>query len=482
MRIPFINKSEKKYDLVFKIIILLITGLFIVLNIIGQFQKIIYKPFLISFCVTICYIAVLFLASKFLSSEKIALIVVCLISLVILVAWNILYRPTPISDYKYIWDGAHQILDGSFYENISDKSNYFSFYSFQIGFAYYCSIFLRIYDSLITLKIIEIITLAAISIVLFCTLRLSNNIQISFFGASLFASYPYIFVGSGIINNQHIGLLLGSISVYIILRSEKYIAYVISAIILVIGNVLRPSTLMIFASIVLLLFIKGFTNKIIWIKMLIFVVLFFFAYEIIDKLFIILSLAPYGIKNSDLYFKLILGLTGGGLTAKGGTGRWYIFEDLQYYSFDYQKYRDACRNYLKDTIIGGKIDLSYIFGKINWYISGIDNQTSYSDFKFCWNHGFWMDCFNCSGMIIYIISLIGSFFNILKQNVLLKNSRIFLPAIIFCLYFGIYCIFEAMPRYRFEQYYFLFILSMPYIYSQINNCIVLLNRKKLLNR
>lgn len=473
--LSIIRKSETTDDRVFKILILSIIGLFVIINIICQFQNVTYKPFFISILVSICYLIFLYFASKCLHSDKIALIFLCLISLIILVGWNFLYRPQPTSDYLSIWNGAHYVLDGSFFEKASDKTNYFYFYSFQIGFTYYCSLFLKIFDSLITLKIVEIVTLVAVNVVLYKSLRPSSSIGVAFFGSVLFTSYPFIFVCSGIINNQHIGLLLGALSVYLVFKKDNYLTYIISAFLLVVGNVLRPSTIMIFASVLFVLFFQGFQDRKKWIKILAFTGVFIVGSELINLSFIVLYLAPYGIKSSDLYFKLLLGLSGGGVTSRG-TGAWYIVEDLKHFNYDYTLYREACKNYLIDLFIGGKLDFHFIISKIIWYISGIDNQTSYSGFVFSNNHGLWMDYLNFTGMIIYIISLLGSFFCTLKQKRILNNTKYFLPAVVFCAYFGVYVIFEAMPRYRFEQYYFLFILSVPTIYGLINKIVLSIKR------
>ena len=90
-----------------------------------------------------------------------------------------------------------------------------------------------------------------------------------------------------------------------------------------------------------------------------------------------------------------------------------------------------------------------------------------------------MDYLDYSGKFIYIISLLGTFFETLKKKRLIENTKFILPAFIFCAYFVIYIVFEAMPRYRFEQYYYLFILSMPTIYSMIRKGETFIKHRKI---
>lgn len=469
-----IQKSDHFYDKIMKWIVLLVFSIYIITNVCSNFSNILYKPFVMVFGISVIGLYVLFLLSKVLHSDKIAILLLTVISLLVLIGWNLIYKPLPVSDYEVIWEGAHQVLDGSFFTRASNQQDYFYFFNFQIPFTYYCAILLKIHDSLTTLKIAEIISLTLTNIILYKIMRLFSNIGISFFCSAFFAFFPYIFIGSGIINNQHIGMMCCALAIYIFLKEKNlFLKYCLSSFILAVGNLLRPSLLMIMVSIVFVVLLQCLvvrqTRKQNLIGLLFFISTFFLTNELINMLFIGLSLAPYGIKSSNLYFKLILGLTGSGLTKTNTTDAEhpYLYYDLLYYQFDYDKYKEASQKFLIQLFTEKKLDFNYVLQKLNVFISGIDNQYRYGDSDFNYTHLFLMECLNFGGIILYVFALFGAFFQSLKQKILITNTPFILPVIIFCAYFGIYIFIEVQTRYRYEQYYVLMIISSPFIYSTI---------------
>ena len=426
-------RTDTGYDLVYKILFVLVFGVFIFVNISSNFTNILYKPFILMFIVSVITVFFLFKVSETVSNDKIAIFLVCTISLFVLVGWNLIYKPLPVSDYEVIWNGAHQIINGNFYERASNKSDYFYFFNFQIPYTYYVSLWLRIYDSLITIKIVEIVTLSLTNLVFYKILGLFLGIKESLFGALLFATFPYIFIGSGIINNHHIGLLLGALAVYVLLREGNYLKYILSALLLVVGNLLRPSMFMMFIAVAFVLLIQGLLEKKKLLGLLVFLGVFLVANELINFAFIWLSLAPVGIKSSDLYFKLLIGLTGSGVTKTPTTDaeHTYLYYDLLYYNFDYAKYKEVSREYLMNKIMKGQLDYNYILTKIKTFVSGIDNQYLYGDLQFNNTNKPVMECLNFGGWFIYVFTLIAALFYTLRQRIIVKNHLLFNAATFF---------------------------------------------------
>ena len=476
-----IIQSETTIDRVIKLIILSILGIYIAVIISSNYKTLIDKLYILAFLFFVIFNILLYIISKRINSDKLALVSIIIISSFILVGWNIIYQSYPVSDYKVIWEGAHQIIDGSFYDRAANKSDYFAFFNFQIPYTYYISLLLRICDNIITLKIAEIVTLIVTNIILYKILCLYCSIGESFFGSVLFSIYPYIFIGSGIINNHHIGMLLGSIALYVILKMDKYPKYAISATILVIGNLLRPTVVVIFLAIAFTLLVQGFFDKRKWLGLLLLVFVYFGVNEIVNYSFIAFSLAPYGIKGNDMYFKILLGLTGTGVTQTPTTDaeHTFLFYDLQYYNFDYGKYKEASKDYLLNLIFNGKLDYHFVFSKIQHFISGVDNQYMYGDTAFNNSHISIMKCLNSLGRIIYTTTIFGAFIFTLKQKSIIKNSKYFVPAIAFCAYFGVYIFIEVQTRYRYEQYFLLFLISVPLIYSLLRKIETQLKNKNI---
>ena len=238
---------------------------------------------------------------------------------------------------------------------------------------------------------------------------------------------------------------------------------------------------MIFIAIAFVLFLQGFLDKKKWIGLLIFLAVYIGLYELINLAFIGLSLAPYGIKGGDMYFKLLLGLTGSGVTNTATTDAEHtnLYYDLQFYNFDYEKYREASKEYLLRKVSKGELDYSFIWNKIKLFISGIDNQYVYSGTSFNENHKTIMECLNFGGLILYLITIVGSFINTLRQKFIIKNSPFFIPAIVFCAFFGVYCFIEVQTRYRYEQYICLFLISIPALNDMLSKTAKIIKSRNL---
>lgn len=465
--------TDKIYDRVFKIPIVLVFALYLVLNIwmvLSQFFRGYYKTILLSFAAISAYMVAMFIISKLLRDDKTAVPALLIVSVAVLVGWRSVYAPQPAIDQAVLWQGAHDILDGTFSARAADKSDYFCFFNFQIGYAWYISLFLRIYDSLLTMQIVEFAVMTATNFVLYKTVRLFYSVGTAFLSASLFASFSYIFVCSGVITNQHEGMLFCAVALYLILRYKGYWKYAVSAVLLAVGNTLRPTVVMIFVSIAFVIFINCFFDKKNLIVLVLFVAVYLVCGELINYMFMISSLAPYGIKSSNLYFKIILGLTNGGISGQRTTGpeKTFLYYDLKYYNFDYEKYKEASRKFLYDLILNGKIDGNSLVNKVIYFINGTDEQYVFGDVEFNRSHALLIECINFTGTFLYLVAIAGTFVNALHQKSILKNIRFFLPAAAFCAYLCIYIVFESAPRYRYEQYYILFFLSAPALYSGLD--------------
>ena len=456
-------KQETHYlEKLFQIVISLILAVYLIANAIVWHKQILYKPFILMIGVSCFWMYFLFSLSKRIHSKAIAITTLALSSLSIMFLWNHFYVPLPQSDYEVLWNGAHQILDGTFYRRAADLSDYFCFYSFQIPYVYWISLLLRIHDSLLTIKIAEIICITLTDIVLFEILLCNSSIGESWFGASLFASFPFIVIGSGIINNQHIGLLLGAVALLVVMKAKKTIHYVLAAVVLGVGNLLRPTIFIIFTSILIVLFVQCIKKRKSVLILCIFAIAFFAVNYIADYLFTKLLLAPYGIKGKDYLFKFLLGLTGSGVTRMPTTDAEHtsLYYDLQFFGFDYSAYKAACRAYLFSLFKNKEINVDFIYKKIVRFMTAVDNQFRYGDLTFNEEHVALMECLNFGGISLYISTILFSLINIIKTKKLFAD-KIFYASIIFCVSFGIHILIEVQTRYRYEQYFCLFVLATP---------------------
>ena len=91
-----------------------------------------------------------------------------LFSVILYTIWGIYANTEPVSDYEVLIEGANKVLDGTFPELSFDKTNYFYFFNYQIGYSLYLAGIMKLFgQSLIVLKISEIIVLALTNYIIY---------------------------------------------------------------------------------------------------------------------------------------------------------------------------------------------------------------------------------------------------------------------------------------------------------------------------
>ncbi len=468
----FFSMLEKNINTVAKILVLFSLGFYLLSTIFlwqynFEFGMKVCGVLLFAFMLVFAYIA-----SSTIRSDSAAITLLFLISIAVLGCWNFICDAQPVSDYEVLINGANSIINGEFSSMAQQKDNYFYFYNFQIGYSFYLSIFLRLFrGSLVAMKILEILIIAVSNVVVYKIVRLYFSHKESFFTAVLMAVNPYIFMGSGIINNQHISCLLCLLAIYIFLSSKKLVNYVFCGVLLAFSQVLRPTTTVILAAFIICGVLYGFFKKErkILLGSVIVLVSYFAVFNLINLIFIFSDLAPVGIKNSNPYFKLLLGLTGYGLTGQPTTdaNHTQLYYDLQTFNFDYDMYKDAAKEYLKTLVVEGRLNLKWIIKKMIYFSGGVDNQYSFANEEFNRNHTFLIGTINVAGTVLYLVSVLFSFIQAFKEKKTVRNKPYMLWVLIFGLFFFAYLLFETQTRYRYEQYYMLFFLAMPLFYQAI---------------
>ncbi len=468
----FLPIFEKSVNTAAKVLVLFSLG-FCLLSVLFSWQSgyevaikvcgIILFAFLLSFA---------FFSSVHIKSDKTAMIVLFILSVTVLGSWNFICDTRPVSDYKVLIEGANSIIDGEFPLLAKEKDNYFYFYNFQIGYAFYLSIFLRLFGgSLVALKIIEIIVITLSNMVVYKIMRTFFSFKESFFTGVLMIMNPYIFMGSGIVNNQHISCLLCLLSIYIYLRKKHFVKYIFCGILLALSQTLRPTTMVILVAFIICSLLYGFFKKE---KQVLFgavtiLAVYFVIFNLINLFFIFSELAPIGIKNTNLYFKIVLGLTGNGITGQSTTSAYHtqLYYDLKAFDFDYEAYKNAAKEYLITCFLDGKINYHWIINKMISFSGGVDNQYSFTNAAFNNNHSLLVGILNVIGTLSYFVSILFSIVRSFIEKKVVEKKAYMLWILVFGLFFFAYVFTETQTRYRYEQYYMLFFLSMPMLYKTL---------------
>lgn len=403
-------------------------------------------------------------------TDRASIIAIFGLSMAMLMVWNHYIKSVPVSDYKVLWDGANQIVDGTFSSRAIRKDDYFCFYNYQIAYAFYLSLLIRIFHgSIAAIRVVEMIVMAFTNVVLYKTLRLFTSQRTSFCGAALFMGWPYLFMGSGILNNQHESMLFEALAVYMFLKyidKEKVMPckWIICAVFISIAVIMRPTAFVVMIAVtllpVLLFFLKK--NNQYLIRGGIILISYLVISNTINGIFLLSGLAPYGIKSSNLWFKLTLGLTGNGITKQNTTDAQHtnLYYDLKYYGFNYDLYKEAAAAYIKKLIKSRSINFEFVLNKMVYFAGVVDNQFGLNGTNFLKTHPVTRNVLNVMGICIYFLSVVFASIRCMLWNIMERNE-ISLPALIFLGYFVVYFVFETQTRYRYEQYYMLFLLAVP---------------------
>lgn len=473
-------------DLVLERLISSIIVLSIMVAIIGVINKLygFFRAFdlLIGLPILIIEICVFLHISKKPQNDKQIIIRIIATSVLLCGLWNIVYHAQPTSDYAVLWEGGEQILEGSFYQRVKDPSDYFYYYNYQIPYAFYLAILMRLLlGSLDAIKCVQLVIMTLTNVVLFKTLRLYFSTRKAYFSTLLFVGYPYIFMGSGILNNQHEGLFLISLAVYCFLSSDAYRNYFVCAMLLSAGNMFRPTATVVLLVMALSTCIFGIVYRKgqYFVGALILIIVFSAVNSAINGLFIFFELAPRGVKAENLWFKLLLGLTGQGITGKATTDAIHtnLYYDLLSFDFDYMLYQAAAKEHLISLIRSGSLDWKWIIRTFLDFLGGVDNQVYYGDSHFTSRHWMIVNVLNIIGAGIYTLSLCGSLATGIQKKKSRSNPLSMIGSLIFTGYFFAYFFLEKQTRYRYEQYYALFLLGVPALFDFFQKMVYIIKRK-----
>ena len=405
-------------------------------------------------------------------TDAAAMILLGSLGLVLLETWNAFLKPYPMSDYEVLWNGAGQILNGTFAARAADPADYFNFYRFQIPFTAYLASLAGIFGSLQGVIAFRAVVPVMTSIVMYRTLRLGCSVREAFFPALVFTVFPFVFFGSGVLNNQIECMLFESLAIYAFARcrdNRKKAAAMcgLSGALLSVGNLFRPTASVIFIAFVIVLalrFLRG-RNK----GELVCLGALAAGYLAVrfssDGIFRASGIAPEGITIGNLWFKLSLGLTGNGITGIPTVDAEHtnLYFDLQQYGFDTGAYQAAASSYVAGLIRTPGKTLAYVLWKILFFAGTVDAQYSFTNTAFLESHGALTGILNGAGIMIYALSVIGTLYRIWKRRAGEQEDLYLTGILIFLGYFAAYILLEAQTRYRYEQYYVLFLLGMPMI-------------------
>lgn len=404
-------------------------------------------------------------------NTKYFFVLLIFISFVLYAVWNIYAMSVPVSDYKVLLDGANKIVNGSFSQESFNKSDYFYFYNYQIGYASYLALVIKIFgNNLILLKILEGLYLTLTSITIYKITEKISTKDAGAVAAIFYAMYIPNIMGSSVINNQHISTLLLCLSLYFIVKATR-LSLIAAGILLGFTQILRPIAIIIIIGLFIVYtfkMIKYKSYKELVSKFIVFIIAFIVVVKIFDITFMELKISPGPIsKDNAKYFKFVLGLKGSGIynIPTENAKKTQVYFDLKALNFDYNEYNKQCLKVIKESINNYRNTVPFVINKMYYFMGYKDNQYSFALNKEKINNYIYM--LTQIGNIQYIFLLMGT--------VLILIDRLRSPINdidIFCIliigFILVHIFIETQPRYRYEVYVFTDILTSQFIFKVIS--------------
>lgn len=420
-------------------------------------------------------------------SAKLFKFMLFFISIIIYGIWGV-YAKTPlVSDYEVLYNGAKEMVNGTFSNLSFNKTNYFYFYNFQAGFVTYLAMIIKIFGTrLFFLKLCEILIMSITNVLIYDVTSKIYNRRISVIASLTYTLLLFNISGSSVINNQHISMLFCILSILLFMK-KKWYYYILSGICIAIANILRPSSIIFIIAFVIFMFWSLLVNRFKNYKKELLAILIF-----IITIFGVLKIYDLGMKKADVvpnsaingnatYFKFLLGMQGSGLynIPTENAEKTQVYFDLEKLNFDYDLYNDMCKERIIELCKNNpKVVFEYIDKKMLGFCGGFDNQIefAYENIKDTNAVNTFMYYGYVQYEILIVLNIVASFIYFIKINREDNQNNNYekLLKIIFILFWGSYIFIETQTRYRYDQYMILAILVAPcldYIFQKFERLI-----------
>lgn len=371
-----------------------------------------------------------------------------LIALFLRVAVVLIVKTPAESDFAILFDAAQGVLahDYSFLDTL-----YFRLWPYQMGFVFFQSLLLRLWNNILILKLFNCVISAATTVLVYLLAREFAGERSSRLVSLLYCFLPFPLFYVTVLSNQFFASFLIYLGIYLFLSSgitlPGWSRALLLAALLALANLLRPESVipLLAAALYLILTARRQNFRENLGQLVILLAAYFALSRLISALFAVSGLSPDGLANNAPHWKFVLGFNHDTL---GG----YSNGDLPYLED-----AGAAWAVVKERVLVPVPQLLRLFaGKIATFWRGGD---LYWSFSYCWNTGLPLAGFtvNTAELVptltdmagrlagsLYLLVLIGVFRWAGRasrdRRVLLLVNQVFVT-------FGVYLLIEVQPRY-----------------------------------
>lgn len=368
----------------------------------------------------------------------------------------------PISDFETLLSASQRIINRDYSFN---DTSYFYNWAYQIGFVFIQSLFLRLINSVFFLKVVNSVVTSLICLIIYLICKEFTNKKCAQTMSSLYSLFLFPLTFTQVLTNQHLSALLIYFGIYILIKKhcklKEYQRYIISGILISLGNVIRPEGIITVFSI--LLFILLTTNKENVKKQFCNLALLVLSYILVFNVFSfglkLSGIAANGLTNNAPQWKFVLGFNFETNGTYSDADVWTIEDKEAGYNLVINRIKDNAIK-LPELFIKKSI-IFWTNNNLSW---GIPTTQNYNyDNLFSFN--------NCYSFIISLLAVVG-IIDVIKHK---KDKNILLIINQVIVTFGVYLLIEVQSRYVY------FIQISIFILASIGLKVLLKNAKMYLN-
>ena len=392
-------------------------------------------------------------------------IILFITSIVIRLIVVLLLNFPQLTDFSILLEAAKSFAKGNFdFQNTS----YFTTWAYQTGFVIYEGLVLKLFNNVLILKLLNIIYSSTLVVLIYQIGKKICTEKSARMASLLYMIFPFSIYMNTILANHHIATFLTYIGIFLLLKENKKLKhYILAAILISFGNIMRPEgTIIVFAFILYEIFKlqKGKIKQIIKYTS-VFVVVYLVIGVSASLIITQTGINKQGLKNNNPEWKFVLGFN-------YDSCGYYNEEDTIYLS-DRKKEREVIKerilvNPIKMTqLMTCKIDnfwlQSDISVKHNMYITKKINilgmKINFMDIE---------KIFITFNKLLYLLTLFTCLIGVIYNRKKIIKSSAFFFVILMMVTFGVYLLIEIQPRYAYFIQVSIFILS-TYGYDMLLN-------------
>lgn len=254
------------------------------------------------------FAAVLFFVNKFKIGHF--SVFLFLLALVLRIGVVIAVPTPPVSDFEVLLGASQQMIAG---KGDYINTSYFQAWPYQIGFAFFQSLLLRIWNDVLFLKILNSVLAAATCVLVYKIACEFASDKASQCAALIYCFLPFPFFYVTVLSNQFVSSFLIYLGLYILISEKikinEQIKYLIFGVLLAIANLLRPESIIpLFATVLyLVISLKKDNLKRNLLNILILLVVYYGTFKLFECLFVVTGVSPLGLGNNDPLWKFVAG-------------------------------------------------------------------------------------------------------------------------------------------------------------------------------